>query len=115
MKRIEEDLPRNVLDQTNFTIISIDPERDTPERLSSFADENNLSDNKWTLLNGDEGDILEIAALLGVKYKRISNTDFTHSNMITVLNKDGVVTYQRKKLKDQQEQIIKAINNSATL
>lgn len=110
MQRIRDSLSEEVLSVTNFTIISIDPERDTPNRLRTFADENNLSEEKWTLLNGGNGDVLEIAALLGVKYKRISDTDFTHSNMITVLNKDGEVVYQRKQLADQQDKAIDTIN-----
>lgn len=113
MERIRDNLSEEISSQTNFTIISIDPERDTPQRLSDFADENNLTEDKWTLLNGDQGDVLEIAALLGVKYKRISDTDFTHSNMITVLNKEGEVVHQRKKLEDQHPRVIAAIQQAA--
>lgn len=115
MKRIRDNLPEEARPATNFTIISIDPERDTPGRLTEFANENNLSDDEWTLLNGNQGDVLEIAALLGVKYKRISETDFTHSNMITVLNKEGEIVHQRKKLQDQHGEIIKIIKNKASL
>ncbi|MFH5832708.1 SCO family protein [Halalkalibaculum sp. DA384] len=109
MKRIRDQLPAEARSATNFTIISIDPERDTPGRLTEFAIENDLSDDEWTLLNGNQGDVLEIAALLGVKYKRISETDFTHSNMITVLNREGEIVHQREKLQDQPGKIVKII------
>lgn len=111
MKRIRDGLSEDALNATNFVIVSIDPERDTPERLNNFAEENNLSSDQWTLLNGGQGDILELAALLGVKYKRISETDFTHSNMITVLNKEGEIIHQRKQLGDQPTNIIDAIKS----
>src|SRR5699024_193807 len=114
MKRIEGALNQDALSKTNFTIVSIDPERDSPQRLRQFADENNLSDNRWTLLNGDQGDILELAALLGFKYKRVSETDFTHSNMITVLNKEGEVTYQRNKLVDKPTDAVSSIEKLAS-
>lgn len=109
MRRIRDRLSEEELNSTNFVIVSIDPERDTPERLQNFAAENDLSDEHWTLLNGDQGDILELAALLGVKYKRISKTDFTHSNMISVLNKKGEIVHQRKKLGDDPVAIVEAI------
>ncbi|SMO47540.1 SCO family protein [Fodinibius sediminis] len=109
MKRIRDGLSRKALGETNFVLVSIDPQRDTPKRLSRFADDNNLSETQWTLLNGARGDILELAALLGVRYKRISDTDFTHSNMISVLNKEGEIIHQRKKLEDQQSAVIAAI------
>jgi protein SCO1/2 len=106
MKRIRDEIPSGLLEETNFTIVSIDPERDTPERFREFAKENDLSDERWTLLHGDQGDVLELAALLGVKFKRISETDFSHSNMITLLNKNGEVIYQRKKLMDKPEKFV---------
>lgn len=113
MQRIKDNLKSEAAEQTYFTIISIDPVRDTPDRLNTFANENNLSEEKWTLLSGDNGDILEIAALLGVKYKHVSDTDFTHSNMITVLNKEGEVLHQRKKLEDQHHNILDVIEQNA--
>src|SRR5699024_12488727 len=74
MKRIEGALNQDALSKTNFTIVSIDPERDSPQRLRKFADENNLSHNRGTSLNGEQGDILELAALLGLKAKRVCDT-----------------------------------------
>lgn len=111
MKRVEKELTGETRLHTNFVIVSIDPQRDTPERLSQFADQNNLSSDSWTLLNGSDGDVLEIAALLGVRYKRISDTDFTHSNMISVLSREGEIVHQRKQLSDDQTDIVRAIEN----
>jgi protein SCO1/2 len=109
MKRIENEFSDEELQKVNFLIVSIDPERDTPERLSKFATENNLGSTTWTLLNGDQGDILELSALLGVKYKRISETDFTHSNMLTVLNQEGEIIHQRMKLGNETDTIVQQI------
>ncbi|MDZ7716822.1 MAG: SCO family protein [Balneolaceae bacterium] len=109
MKRIRDALSEEALKSVNFVIVSIDPKRDTPERLLKFAEENELNDEQWTLLNGETGDILELSALLGVKYKKISETDFTHSNMITVLNREGEIVHQRKQLGNQPTDIINTI------
>lgn len=111
MKRVQQALSMNAKERTNFVIISIDPARDTPERLLYFAQENKLNDDFWTLLNGNEDDVLEIAALLGVRYKRVSEMDFTHSNMISVLNREGEIIHQRKQLSNDQSGIIQAIEN----
>lgn len=112
MKRIEKEISEAEMQSVNFVIVSIDPERDTPQRLFNFAEENNLDPENWTLLNGDQGDILELSALLGVKYKRISDEDFTHSNMLTVLNKEGEIIHQRTKLGNDTAPIIDSIKNS---
>ncbi len=114
MKRIRDNLSESDLQDTNFVIVSIDPERDTPERLVNFGRENDLSEEQWTLLNGGQGDILELAALLGFKYKRISETDFTHSNMITVLNRQGEIAFQRNRLGNNPSDIVAAIRKAAS-
>ncbi|NGP88799.1 SCO family protein [Fodinibius halophilus] len=114
MKRIQDGLPAQVLGQTNFTIVSIDPARDTPGKLKQFAEENDLNNEHWTLLHGNNGNILELAALLGFRYKRISETDFTHSNLITILNKKGEVIYQRKKLVEKPTETIKKVIEAAS-
>ena len=113
MRRIRDELSEEALRSTNFTIVSIDPERDTPEQLRAFASENDLSEEHWTLLHGSSGEILELAALLGIKYKRISDSDFAHSNTLTVLNAQGEIAHQQKKLGDQLTHTIQTIEKLA--
>lgn len=92
MKRLEAEYPA-----LKLTLVSIDPERDTPGRLLEFAEGSRL-DESWTLLNGSEDDLLELAAVLGVKYRRISEEDFMHSNIITILDEQGVIVHRQQAL-----------------
>ena len=46
------------------------------------------------MLRGAPDDVLELAALLGVKFKKDARGQFAHSNVITVLNGDGEVGHQ---------------------
>lgn len=95
MKRIEGELGPGLAEDVGFVVVSIDPERDTPERLAEFARGSRLDPDRWTLLTGDEGDILELAALLGVQYRETAPGEFVHSNLITVLDADGVVVHRQ--------------------
>lgn len=95
MKRIEARIDPEHLGDVGFVLISIDPDRDTPERLREFATGARLDPERWTLLHGGEFEIREVAALLGVKYRRTSETDFAHSNVITVLNPAGEVVHRQ--------------------
>lgn len=79
----------------HFVLVSIDPKVDTVGRLKKFAEDNNMNPAEWTLLNGNESSVLELAALLGVKYKKTSALDYAHSNIITILNTEGEVAYQQ--------------------
>ena len=89
MKQLEATFP-----DLGFVLVSIDPARDTPGRLHEFATGSRLSE-RWTLLSGTDDQLLEIAAVLGVRFRRVSDTDFMHSNIITVLNAAGEITYRQ--------------------
>lgn len=109
MKRIESAVAEKYNDRVGLVLISIDPERDTPEKLKAFAEQNHLDVSRWRLLHGSNNDILELAALLGVQYKRVSDTDFSHSNAITVLNPAGEIIHQQVGLGVSPDETITAI------
>jgi|GEM_PF-6383051 len=50
MKSIEAELPEN----TVLAMISIDPDNDTPEALSRYAEEHRLDAPRWRLLTGSK-------------------------------------------------------------
>lgn len=94
MKRIEGD-PGSAAADARFVVVSIDPERDTPARLAEFASGSRLDPDRWTLLTATEGDILELAALLGVQYRETAPGEWVHSNLITVLSPAGEVAHRQ--------------------
>jgi protein SCO1/2 len=94
MRRIEAGLPESIRTNVNFVLVSFDSERDTPEALTTYQRKHELAAN-WTLLRGAPDDVLELGALLGVKYKKDSRGQFAHSNVITVLNTRGEIIHQQ--------------------
>jgi len=95
MKKIESEIPENELSSYRFVLISIDPERDTPQKLAKLAQEKNLDTKRWILLTGNSDEIMELAALIGFKYKKDNKGNFSHSNLITFLNKEGEIIHQQ--------------------
>jgi protein SCO1/2 len=93
MKQIEAALPEGTRTNVGFVLISFDPERDTPAALAKYRQTHELGAN-WTLLRGGADDVMELAALLGVKYKKDVAGNFAHSNIITVLNDEGEIAFQ---------------------
>jgi protein SCO1/2 len=99
LHRIRELLPPAVRSDTVFVLVSFDVARDTPVALHRFRETRQL-DGSWVLLHGDDAAVRELAALLGVKFKQEADGNFAHSNLITILNREGEVVYQRVGLKD---------------
>lgn len=99
MARIRELLPTGLRDEVAFVLVSFDVARDTPPVLRAYRESRHL-DAQWILLHGADADVRELAALLGVKYKQEADGNFAHSNLLTVLNREGEVVHQRTGLKD---------------
>ena len=74
--------------------------------LKAYRAKEKLALARWTLLRGKEDDVRELAALLGINYQRDAKGQFSHSNVITVLNAEGEVAFQLTGLnKDPQETV----------
>ena len=111
MRNIEKQVPEKDLDKVKFIMVSIDPETDTPERLKKFSVENKMEDDQWMFLRGTEEDTREFAAVLAVSYKQISPIDFSHSNIISVFDEEGVLVHQQEGLGVDNSETITAIKD----
>jgi len=98
MLAIQERLPAEQRSQAVFVLVSFDTARDTTEVLAKYRAQRGL-DGQWIILRGDDDAVRELAALLGVKYKQEADGMFSHSNVITLLNREGEIVHQRQGLK----------------
>jgi len=94
-----------------YIFVSIDPETDTPKKLKEFAIMNQMDNKQWVFLQGNIDDVREFSNVLSVKYKQISPIDFSHSNIISVFNKDGVLIHQQEGLGLNNDNTVFQINN----
>jgi protein SCO1 len=108
MQRLRERLPAEARARAQFVLVSFDVLRDTVPALKSYRENGGL-DEAWTLLRGDESSVQELAMLLGVKFKRDANGQFSHSNLITVLNAEGEISHQRNGLMGDMSEAAKAV------
>ncbi len=109
MKMIEKLMPKNYLQHVEFTLLSLDPERDTPVTLNKFFVEKKLNKYYWSLYRTEKENVLKLALLSGIKYKKEADGDYIHSNLIVILDKNGVVKYHHQGLDKNFENVIKVI------
>lgn len=106
--RLQEKLRR----ETALVLISFDVARDTPAALARYRAARNLDAN-WTLLRGEDHAVRELAALLGVKYQPEPGGNFAHSNLFTILNREGEIAHQRTGLKGGIDEALAALEGLA--
>src|SRR5690606_21253235 len=92
-----------------FVLVSIDPVNDTPEKLKAYAKEYQIEGDQWILLQGGVDDVREFSNVLSVKYKKISPIDFSHTNIITVFDQNGVLEYQQEGLGVSNDKLIAVV------
>jgi protein SCO1/2 len=111
MQKMENSLPKDKKNNYRFILVSIDPERDTPTKLKIYAKERGLDLSRWTLLTGETDDIMELAALTGFKYKKDDKGNFSHSNLITLLNEKGEIMHQQIGLNQDIAEAVNQLKN----
>jgi protein SCO1/2 len=95
MQRLQAALPADEREDVGFVLVSLDPARDTPQQLKKFAASFRLDPASWTLLTGDDEQVRELAALLGIRYRSEADAEISHSNTCLVLDADGRVVHRQ--------------------
>ncbi len=106
MMAIEDRAKEASLPKIRFAFFSIDPAVDTPERLTSWAKDRGLDLADWTLFNGDDKAVRELAAVLGVRYRRDASGGFDHSAIISILDVDGRIVAQQPDVKANTDEMV---------
>jgi protein SCO1/2 len=104
-------LPAELRLEAVFVLVSFDVARDTPEVLAAYRTKRGL-DQQWVLLRGSDDSVRELAALVGVKYKQDADGKFSHSNLFTILNRQGEIVHQRPGLKGGLDEAVTALVNA---
>ncbi len=106
MQAIAEALDQVGGDTVQFVMASFDSVRDHPDALATFAETKGI-DTSWQLLHGDEGTVRELAAALGIRYRREPGGAIAHSNLIVLLDGQGRVVYRHEGLGEDLAPIIR--------
>src|SRR5699024_4678571 len=100
--------------KVNFLLFTFDTKKDTPERLLSYAKERELGEH-WTLLHGNQEDVRTVSMLLDTKYNRLNNGMYSHSNILSIIDKNGNVYGQFTGLDIKPAPVIEAIEKLVAL
>jgi len=98
LRATEKELTPEQRADLRVLMISIDPERDTPEALRKLAEQRHIDTSRWTLARTDPDTVRTIAALLNIQFRKLPNGDFNHSTEIALLSPQGEIVASSPKL-----------------
>jgi protein SCO1/2 len=93
VRRIVDAMPATERAGVNVVLVTIDPARDTPERLRELAAERSIP-AEWRLVGGDAASIRTLASTLGMSYRPLPDGSFAHGALFTALDGEGRVVRQ---------------------
>lgn len=91
LQRIDEQIPAAQRADLRLLLVTFDPAVDTPERLATYAKEHGIDSDRWKLLHGSADQVRELAAVLGVRYRATGDGQYSHTQRITLLDREGTV------------------------
>lgn len=116
LRRIESQLSDSERARLRVLLISLDPERDTPQALAELAARRKLDLARWTLVQPAADDLRKLSAVLGVQYRQRDDGEFNHSSVITLLDAEGRVLAQTGNLSEKpNEEFLDTLRKALTV
>jgi protein SCO1/2 len=86
---LEAALPPERRARLRVLLVSFDAARDTPAALADLAKKRELPADRWLLAAANDRDARQLAAVLGVRYRRLDDGEFFHTSVFTLVDQGG--------------------------
>ncbi|PIR23129.1 MAG: hypothetical protein COV44_04415 [Deltaproteobacteria bacterium CG11_big_fil_rev_8_21_14_0_20_45_16] len=104
LRSIEAKLTKEKRLNARFLLISFDPKVDTPAALLALQERHGVDSSRWRFATPKiESKISEIAAVLGIKYRKMPEGGYSHSSIFAVLDSYGKIKYRGEALQEDAE------------
>lgn len=116
LEEINKQFKKAKLPPVKVVMASFDEKADTPEALKAYMKKRKLSEKSWTLLSPSSTSMArELSVLLGISFKKLDDKDFSHSNMIALLDESGVVAAKIESLAADTKVFVEALKKQSDL
>jgi protein SCO1/2 len=89
IQRYELELPEASRGRLRVLMVSLDPARDTPAKLTEVAQRHRADLSRWTFARTGPDHVRRLAAALNIQYRELPDGEFSHSTVITLLDPQG--------------------------
>lgn len=97
--------------QVYFVSISVDPERDTPEVLTRYAERYKANSAGWAFLTGTPAEIRDVAKRYGVYYKKTPRGDVDHTFLTSLVDRNGELRVQYMGVKFNPDEMLRDLRS----
>lgn len=116
LRSIERKLSPAERARIGFVLVTMDPERDSPETLARLMTERRLDAAHWQLLQPRPDDLRALAGVLGIRYRLLADGEFNHTTSLVLLDADGRVLARTDRLGAQGDpEFLAAVRRAAAV
>jgi protein SCO1/2 len=104
-------IPKAIAEKLRVDLFSFDSDIENFKSLKLFKEKYKL-DERWSAYSGSTGSVAELAAALGIKYKKLPSGEYIHSNVIFLINDKGEIIAKHEGLGRNADEFIKSIQKA---
>ncbi len=112
--RLYSSIGKQMRDSVNVLAITFDTENDTPQVLRDYAEYEQLNIPGWHFMTAEQANVRTLAMMLGVQYTKKSDGHFAHTNLVTVLDKQGRIAKRVEGLNQPMSEAVEVIRSIMT-
>ncbi len=109
LKNIVATIPESTRADLRVLLVSFDPDGDNVAHLQELITAHGVDQTRWTMARTDPDRVRELAAVLGIKYRKLPDGSFNHSSVVTLLDRQGRITTRLEGLKQPPDPIVAAL------
>jgi protein SCO1/2 len=109
LARIESMLPNEARAHTQVLLVTLDPARDDSAKLKELAQRHGITHARWHFVRTEPDSVREIAAVLGIRYRKLPDGEISHSPVIALLDREGVVAARMENAADDPASLMAAV------
>jgi protein SCO1/2 len=90
IRRAMSELDTSSGSEVRVLLVSFDPEHDTPRALRAIFAQRGL-DARWKLAAAPDDQVRDLAALLGIQYRKLPDGSYNHTSSVVLLDRTGAI------------------------
>jgi protein SCO1/2 len=111
MAGLQDELGRDFGPNVYFLSITVDPERDTPEVLTRYAQAHGANLSGWAFLTGTPDEIRAVARHYGVYYKQQAAGDVDHTFLTSLVDQRGTLRVQYMGIRFDPDELLRDLQS----
>jgi protein SCO1/2 len=111
MAALQNDLGPDFGSKVFFVSITVDPERDTPEVLSRYAQAHGANLAGWAFLTGTPEEVRTVARQYGVYVKQHAAGDVAHTFLTSILDQRGTLRAQYVGVRSDPDELLRDLQS----